>query len=183
MKSNYNLLRETYPAIISGDQLCRVCHISKRKAKWLLENGVIPCEDTGRKTRRYRIRLEDAIAYLKKGKKASAPPVGSITCPKPRVCPPLCTADEARARLTALWCEEPDALTFRRTAELSGHSSCTIGRWIKAGKLAAVWYFSRYRISKLSLIERLAVMSEHEPQRLSARHRELLEGAWDAKRE
>ena len=52
MKSNYNLLRETYPAIISGDQLCRVCHISKRKAKWLLENGVIPCEDTGRKTRR-----------------------------------------------------------------------------------------------------------------------------------
>ena len=48
---------------------------------------------------------------------------------------------------------------------------------------AAVWYFSRYRISKLSLIERLAVMSEHEPQRLSPRHRELLEGAWDAKRE
>ena len=183
MKSNYNLLRETYLDIISGDQLCRICHISKRKAKWLLENSVIPCEDTGRKTRRYRIRLEDAIAYLKKGKKASAPPIGSITCPKPRVCPPLCTADEARARLTALWCEEPNALTFRRTAELSGYSSCTVGRWIKAGKLAAVWYFSRYRISKLSLIEHLAAMSEHEPQHLSAQHRELLEGAKNAPRE
>ena len=183
MKSNYNLLRETYPAVISGDQLCRVCHISKRKAKWLLENGVIPCEDTGRKTRRYRIRLEDAIAYLKKGKKASAPPIGSITCPKPRVCPPLCTADEARARLTALWREEPDALTFQRTAELSGYSPCTVGRWIKAGKLTAVWYFSRYRISKFSLIEHLAAMSEREPQYLSARQRELLVGAWDAPRE
>lgn len=183
MGSNYDLLRETYPSIISGDQLCRVCHISKRKAKWLLENGVIPCEDTGRKTRRYRIRLEDAVDYLKKGKKVSAPPIGSITCPKPRVRPPLCTAEEARARLTALWREEPDALTVQRTVELSGCSPCTVGRWIKAGKLAAVWYFSRYRISKLSLIERLAIMSESEPQRLSPRHRELLEGAWDAKRE
>ena len=57
MKPNYDLLREAYPAIISGDQLCRVCHISKRKAKWLPENGVIPCEDTGKKTRRYRVRL------------------------------------------------------------------------------------------------------------------------------
>jgi len=183
MESNYDLLRETYPAIISGDQLCRVCHISKRKAKWLLENGVIPCEDTGGKTRRYRIQLEDAIAYLKKGKKLPAPPKGSITCPKPRVRPPLCTEDEARARLTALWREEPDALTVQRTVELSGYSPCTVGRWIKAGKLAAVWYFSRYRISKLSLIEHLAAMSEHEPQYLSARHREMLEGAWDAPRE
>ena len=73
MESNYDLLRETYPAIISGDQLCRVCHISKRKAKWLLENSTIPCEDTGKKTRRYRIRLEDAIGYLEKGEKSSAP--------------------------------------------------------------------------------------------------------------
>ena len=44
-------------------------------------------------------------------------------------------------------------------------------------------YRSMHPNVKLSLIERLAIMSEREPQHLSARHRELLEGAWDAKRE
>ena len=175
MKPADERLREQYPEIISGDQLCHICHISKRKAKWLLENGAIPCEDTGKKTRRYRIWLEDAIVYLEKGKRAPLPPKGSITCPKPRVYHPICTADEARVCLSALWSKEPDALTFDRAAELSGYSPCTIGRWIKAGKLTAVWYYSRYQIPKTALIEWLAVMSEREPQRLSARHREMLE--------
>ena len=31
---------------------------------WLLENGVIPCEDSGKKTRRFRIKLEDIINFL-----------------------------------------------------------------------------------------------------------------------
>lgn len=33
---DYYHLREQYPEIISMDQLYRICHISKRKAKWLL---------------------------------------------------------------------------------------------------------------------------------------------------
>ena len=37
---NYGYLREQYPAVISKDQLYRICHISKRKALWLLEHGV-----------------------------------------------------------------------------------------------------------------------------------------------
>ena len=39
---DYGYLREQYPAVISKDQLYRICHISKRKALWLLEHGVIP---------------------------------------------------------------------------------------------------------------------------------------------
>ena len=49
----YEYLREQYPEIISKDQLYRICHISKRKARWLLENGIIPCEDSGKQTRRF----------------------------------------------------------------------------------------------------------------------------------
>lgn len=48
------------------DQLYRICHISKRKAKWLLENGVIPCEDSGKWTRRFQIHLEDVITFLER---------------------------------------------------------------------------------------------------------------------
>ena len=64
MKINYSNLREEYPAIITLEQLYRICHISKRKGRWLLENGVIPCQDSGKRTRRFRIKIEDVITYL-----------------------------------------------------------------------------------------------------------------------
>ena len=63
---DYGHLREQYPAVISKDQLYRICHISKRKALWLLEHGVIPCEDSGKQTRRFRIQLEDVIDFLER---------------------------------------------------------------------------------------------------------------------
>lgn len=31
---------------------------------WLLANGIIPCQDSGRQTRRFPIRLEDIITFL-----------------------------------------------------------------------------------------------------------------------
>ena len=63
---DYGYLREQYPAVISKDQLYRICHISKRKALWLLEHGVIPCEDSGKQTRRFRIQMEDVIDFLER---------------------------------------------------------------------------------------------------------------------
>lgn len=61
---DYSFLRDQYPEIITMDQLYHICHISKRKARWLLENGIIPCEDSGKKTRRFKIKLEDVIEFL-----------------------------------------------------------------------------------------------------------------------
>ena len=55
---DYSFLRDQYPEVITMDQLYRICHISKRKARWLLENGVIPCEDSGKKTRRFKIKIK-----------------------------------------------------------------------------------------------------------------------------
>ena len=64
MATDYSYLLAEYPEKISQDQLYRICRISKRKATWLLENGYIPCEDTGKKTRRFKIQITDVIAYL-----------------------------------------------------------------------------------------------------------------------
>ena len=61
---DYSYLRREYPETISMDQLYRICHISKRKARWLLEHGVIPCQDSGKQTRLFSIRLEDVICVL-----------------------------------------------------------------------------------------------------------------------
>ena len=83
---DYGYLREQYPAAISKDQLYRICHISKRKALWLLEHGVIPCEDSGKQTRRFRIQLEDVIDFLERrdtGELDGVLPVGCFSSGRP----------------------------------------------------------------------------------------------------
>ena len=59
---------DAVPDVITKDQLYRICHISKSTALYLLQSGKIPCEYTGRKTRCYKIKKEDVIAYLENRK-------------------------------------------------------------------------------------------------------------------
>ena len=61
MNRDYSALLMEYPEVISKEQVYRICHISKRKATWLLENGIIPCKDSGKKTRRFQVRTIDVI--------------------------------------------------------------------------------------------------------------------------
>ena len=50
--------------IISAEQLYKILHYSKRKTKYLLDNGVIPCENSGKKTRCYSVKMSDVEVYL-----------------------------------------------------------------------------------------------------------------------
>ena len=40
---------------VTAEEAARLLHISKRKCSWMLQNGHIPCIDTGKKTKRYTI--------------------------------------------------------------------------------------------------------------------------------
>ena len=60
----YEAIRREYPEMISKDQFYRIAHISKATALHLLQHGLVPCKDTGKKTRRYTIRTDDVIFYL-----------------------------------------------------------------------------------------------------------------------
>ena len=51
---------------ISLEQLYKMLHISKRKAAWMLQNSIIPCEIRGTATHKYSIRKEDVLAYMAK---------------------------------------------------------------------------------------------------------------------
>lgn len=35
MSTDYSILLEQYPEVVSKDQMYKICHISKRKATWL----------------------------------------------------------------------------------------------------------------------------------------------------
>lgn len=50
-----------YPSYISKEQLCKICHISKRTALRLLEDGSIPCKSNGKQTRKFQIALAGVL--------------------------------------------------------------------------------------------------------------------------
>ena len=52
------------PPIMSKEQFYKVCHISKRKAEYLLKSGLVPCENSHRKTHTFKIKKTDVKAYL-----------------------------------------------------------------------------------------------------------------------
>jgi len=69
MLSRYERYRrqvEACPEVMTKEQFRIACHISKRKAKELLDNGVVPCKITGNKTWKYRIRKSDVLSYLER---------------------------------------------------------------------------------------------------------------------
>ena len=49
---------------ISLEQLYKMLHVSKRKAVWMLQNGVIPCRVRNTSTHKYAIRIEDVEIYM-----------------------------------------------------------------------------------------------------------------------
>lgn len=147
MRIDYSYLKNDYPEIITLDQLYRICHISKRKGKWLLENKIIPCEDSGKKTRRFKIKLDDVIAYLTEDTSVAVIPVGIFSskgygnkqqsqCEKiilklniPEFYQEVYQYYEKKYR------RFPDALDVKTVSEMTGFGEDSIYRWIKANKL------------------------------------------------
>lgn len=108
---------------ISKEQFCRDYHVGKATALWLIQTGLLPAIDTGRKTGRYLIADTDIQTYLhqreldpKKYRYKGTPPSSSGVSLKPR---------QARAALMALWSDIPDLLRLRD--DISTCAMCAIG--------------------------------------------------------
>ncbi len=156
MQKDYSDLRQKYPAVISSEQLSKICHISKRKTKWLLENDVIPCVDTGKKTWRFQISIDAVIDYLAKrdanGLTVAAPP--GIFSSKPNQKPTASVDLPALREYTQrLWRNESDVLTVEEASRISGFSKYTIYHWIHKKRLTSIRYMGRYIIPKDELIK------------------------------
>ncbi|MGN8897444.1 helix-turn-helix domain-containing protein [Flavonifractor sp. HCP28S3_F3] len=179
---DYCHLRKEFPETISMDQLYRICHISKRKAHWLLENGIIPCRDSGKHTRRFSISLEEVIRFLElrdAGVLEEVIPHGAFSGGSSRpVCPARRELDEERlcAYLLECWQDWPDMLTTRQTAELCGYSLTTLNRWWSRGQVKGVKYRNELLYSKESLACWLASVKGQNIAVLSKQHREWMKG-------
>ena len=164
--------------IISLEQLYKMLHISKRKASWMLQNGIIPCEIRNTPTHKYSIRKEDVLAYIAKSdlEKRSEIPVGIFNAKKTnnprRTESPDSDCggyfDDTRYKLRGkerarfkemledLLSAVPDSLTVDEVAELTGYNRTTILRYTRKKYIYAVTIMGKLYISKQSIINYLA---------------------------
>lgn len=150
------------------EELCKLCHISKRKAKWLLENEIIPCVRSGNKRHRYKIKLSDAMAFQKdqesdcviytypKGQFSSKRKRESSCAAYIRRMASIVRTEKGQTALRNFYQKEfakaPDCLYARDVVALTGFSISSVRAWITAGELKAYSY-GVHRIPKEYLID------------------------------
>lgn len=61
----YEKILESYPDPMSRSHFREAVHIGTRTSLYLLQSGLVPCINTGKKTRCYKIAKKDIIDYLK----------------------------------------------------------------------------------------------------------------------
>lgn len=187
----YKIL-ETYPDCMTKDQFYRIAHISKRHAKYLLDSGLVPCRDSGKKTRRYTIQTRDVITFLcdredhpEKYKAPKGLYIGNSGRPKCR------NRDNPAAEIIRFHFTEPertglyrewerladgydDLLSTSEATELTGYSAHSIHRWCSQKLLVGFQIHGKLLIPKLSIIEFMAGSRATEIARKSSKHLELL---------
>ena len=182
--------------IISLEQLYKMLHISKRKAAWMLQNGIIPCEIRNTPTHKYSIRKEDVLAYIawSEHEKRSEIPVGIFNAKKTNNPRRTESSDsdcggyfddthyklrgKERARfkkmLEDLLSAVPDTLTVDEVVELTGYSRKTILRYAQRKYIYAVNIMGKYYISKQSIINYLATDKAFKNSQKSEWHKNII---------
>ncbi len=163
IKSKYQLLYKLYPPVITKDQFYRICNISKKTAAHLLDNGLVPCINSGKKTRKYKIKLEDVIEYLetreKDPRRYAAPSGWYKTYGDPDENALMMTPENIH-KISKHYLKQlskyPDVLSVNQLFSLTGYSTTTILEWINRGSIKYLNMGNRYIVPKEWLLEFLS---------------------------
>ena len=142
MKNDVELLSEL-PETISKEQLCKLCHMSKSTALYLLESGLIKCTDTGKRTHRFIIRREDFFAFLSEREqnpqKFKAPDLWYCENPEKRKTRKTTAAEYDIPSLRTFYESKleryDELLTLIQIRLFTGYEKATVEAWIRQGHL------------------------------------------------
>lgn len=161
-ESYCNEVLQSYPKYISKEQMYRICHISKKTCLFLLENGIVPNIDSGKKTHRFKIKTADVIEYLRNRDdypelyKAPDGFYGGQGCKKA----PSFDEVFSKAALTSmrqyyekLLSKQPDVMTVEQVANLTGYCKSSVGQWCRKQELMSLFTRQRYHIPKECLLD------------------------------
>ena len=163
----YQILAKQYPEYVSLDQLYRICKISKKSARYLVENGIIPAENTGRKTWKYKIALDDVITYLcKRDKIGSMIPLGAVSnraqsSDRPAIhrhaYSKLIASGDKKRKVIAYFChvctDFEEALSTEDIMAITGLGKSTILKLLKDGYIRSIASHPHYIVPKKCLLE------------------------------
>lgn len=150
------------PQTLSGEQVRCALHISKRKCAWMLNNGFIKCQNTGKRTRKYTVLKEDLIFYIEDSAKHPekyVTPYAEFSTVK---------YSKPRSRKTGFpsslpvgfreWLEQefetvPDALTVPQVITTTGYTDNSVERWLRHGWLKSAQIQTGKIVAKEWLID------------------------------
>ena len=159
---------------LSLEQLRQKLHISKRKAAWMLNNGVIPCRIVNTSTHlRYYVSEEDLRAYMNQSitesrkefirgqfssRNKNAPETNEVSGDEINVYSYLSkkernTFERILEKRLAIY---PDVMDIKRIVSIIGYTDRTIRWHISKGRIFAIIQDRKYLVSKYSLIKFLA---------------------------
>ena len=182
--SEIDAIKATYPKIISKDQVYRICHISKRTALYLLESGLIPCEDSGNKTRRFRVKLDDVIIYLQNREinpLQYKPPINYYRdkaytrVVRKKICLLPAQEEIARPFFEEELSQYKDVMSTVEVSKFLGYSQKTIIEWYEKKEIKCFLIKGKLAIPKEYLIDFLVGRRCNSINKKSQLHIDLLE--------
>lgn len=60
----YQQIINDYPEYVTKEQFYKIAHISKKTAQYLLQSKKVPCVESDKKTRKYKIKTSDIVTYM-----------------------------------------------------------------------------------------------------------------------
>ena len=143
--------------IVGLEQVRVILHIGKRKAKYLLENGIIPCKNTGKKTHQYRVKVSDILEYKKKQHSFKVGMFSSCHTETPK------REDSFYLRRSValkfykkLLKKEDDTLTVEDICNITGYEKKAVYRWIEHNWLPDRKVMGKIFVSKQDLLRFLS---------------------------
>ena len=133
----YQEILAQFPVFMSKEQMCRVCKISKKTCRYLLESGLVPCRDRGTQTHRFQIKTSDVIRYLKareQNPEKYKPPLGYYKPGSFLLFRQKNVISQIELQIMRSFYEEkldafPDVLTPQQIAIFTGYSDSTVNQW------------------------------------------------------
>ena len=166
LKEKIEEILTPYPDLMSRNDFRIVCHIGTRTSLYLLQSGLVPCKNNGKKARCYKIAKKDVAEYLYRRESDPmryTPPSGwYYNYPKHKK--PAASLERklnytGEERLLAKeWYEQqlanyPDVLTVAQVCEVTGYQRHTILKWCSKGLLKTILQTPKYMIPKVWLLE------------------------------
>jgi len=171
LNKRFQEILSQYPKYVSKEQMRIICHISKRKARYLLQSGLVPCENSGKLTRNYKIKTADVVKYLQDREELPEKYKYEQSSSNTRyIYSKLAELGTDIESLSAyyeeLFKDYPDIVTVADIAQMTGFTRGSVTGWLKDKKIKSFKIKNVYRVPKIYLLKFLV---SNEYRRLGIR--------------